>query len=235
MYEHGRPGYPAQALDPLEITERSIVADLGCGTGKFTRLLTTSGASVVGIEPLAPMAETFRALCPGVPIAAGTAESIPFAPTTFDVVACASAFHWFRHDLALPEIHRVLKSGGRLGVIWNRRDRIEGWAAEFWAITEEHRGDTPGYRTGAWREALDSSELFGPISEHWFDHVQRVDLNGLLARVSSISFIDVLPTSEREAVLARAERFVRSHEDTKDLDVFELPYRTAVYVTRRVG
>lgn len=207
---------------------------MGCGTGKFTRLLTTTRAGVFGIEPLAPMAQTFRMRCPGVPIVAGTAESIPFASSTFDAVVCASAFHWFRHDLALPEIHRVLKRGGRLGIVWNRRDRLEGWAAEFWALTEQYRGDTPGYRTGVWREALEASHHFGPIAEHWFDHVQRVDLDGLLARVSSISFIDVLPAAEREAVLERARDFVRSHDETSGRDVFELPYRTVVYVARRV-
>ena len=211
-----------------------MIADLGCGTGKFTRLLTTTGASVVGIEPLAPMAATFRSLCPGVPIVAGTAESIPLQPSTCNVVACASAFHWFNHDLALPEIHRVLKPGGRLGVIWNRRDRLEGWAAEFWAITEQYRGDTPGYRTGVWREALERSPRFGPIAEHWFDHVQHVDLPGLLARVRSASFIEILPINEREAVMDRVRGFVESHEATRGHDFFDLPYHSVVYVSRRV-
>lgn len=189
---------------------------------------------MLGIEPLAPMTETFRALCPGVPIVAGTAEAIPFASGAFDVVTCASAFHWFRHDVALPEIHRALKPGGRLGIVWNRRDRLDGWAAEFWNITEAYRGDTPGYRTGAWRKALDASAHFGPIAEHWFDHVQRVDLDGLLARVRSASFIEILPSAERDGVLHRVRRFVETHEATKGREVFELPYHTVVYVTRRV-
>lgn len=189
---------------------------------------------MIGVDPLEAMTTTFRQRCPDVAIAAGTAEAMPFASRSFDVVTCASAFHWFDHDRALPEIHRVLRPGGRLGIVWNRRDRIEGWAAEFWAITEAHRRDTPGYRTGAWRVALESSEQFGPISEYWFDNIQRVDLDGLLARVGSISFIETLPTAERNDVLEHARRFVTTNPETKGLDVFDLPYRTVVYVTRRV-
>jgi SAM-dependent methyltransferase len=176
----------------------------------------------------------FRNALPGVPIVAATAEAIPARDGSADVVTCASAFHWFDHARALPEIHRVLQPGGRLGILWNRRDKLDGWAAEFWSITEKHRGDTPGYRSGVWREALESSGLFGPIAEHWFDFTQRLDRDGLLARIASISFIETLPDDERIAVIAESARFLDSHPDTKGRTVFALPYHTVVYVTEPV-
>ena len=233
VYERGRPAYPKEAVDALSITQDMTVADIGCGTGKLTRLLVSTDARVVGVEPLPGMLSTFRAQLPTVEAVAGTAEAIPFRDGTFDLVTCASAFHWFDHDRAIPELHRALRPGGRLAIIWNRRDALTGWAKEFWEITEEHRGDTPGYRSGAWRVALESSPHFGPITEHSFGYVQHVDLDGLIARVASISFIEILPDEERDDVLARARRFIETHPETKDLETFALPYRTALYVTTR--
>lgn len=177
----------------------------------------------------------FRSLLPDVPVVSGQAEAIPLSDGSADLVVCASAFHWFDHSLAIPEIHRVLAPGGRLAIVWNRRDELRGWAKGFWGITEEHRGDTPGYRTGAWRRALEDSPLFGPIDEAWFDHIQRTDLDGLLARVGSISFIETLPPDVRQDVLERSRRFIETHEATRGRTTFELPYRTVVYTTERVG
>ncbi len=231
IYEKGRPSYPDGIVDALRIVESTRVIDLGCGTGKFTRLV--QHARVLGLEPLATMLGAFRTALPGVAVVSGTAEAIPVRDASADVVTCASAFHWFDHSRALPEIHRVLApGGGRLGIIWNRRDKLDGWPAEFWDITEKHRGDTTGYRTGAWREAIDSTPHFGPIEEHWFDHTQRTDRDGLLARIASISFIEILPVDLRVGVLAECARFLDSHPDTKGRTVFALPYHSVVYITR---
>lgn len=232
VYERGRPDYPAAVLGALGITSGSFVCDLGCGTGKFTRLAADAGARVVGVEPLADMLGVFRRALPAVPVVAGVGEALPLRTGAFDVVVCASVFHWLNHDLALPEIHRVLRPGARLGIVWNRRDKVTGWSADFWRITEAHRGDTPGYRSSAWSDALEASSLFGPRQEHWFDHVQRTDVEGLIARVASISFIETLPDDEREAVLRESRDFLATHPDTRDRTTFDLPYRTAVYVLR---
>lgn len=233
VYERGRPDYPSGVVEALKITSDTRVLDLGCGTGKLTRMV--AHANVLGVEPLASMRAGFRVATPDLHIVGGTAEAIPVRDSSFDVVTCASAFHWFDHDRALPEIHRCLSPGGRLGVIWNRRDKLEGWAAEFWAITETYRGDTPGYRTNSWREAIERSRLFGPITEHWFDHTQRLDRDGLLARIASISFIEILPDDVRVGVLAEAMRFLDTHPDTKGRTSFALPYHTVVYVTEAVA
>jgi SAM-dependent methyltransferase len=234
-YDLGRPGYPQGAVDALGLTGGMRVADLGCGTGKLTGMLVPTGAAVVGIEPLPPMLESFRKNLPDIEVCSGTAEAMPVADGSFDVIVCASAFHWFNHATAIPEIHRALADGGRLAIIWNRRDELGGWAHEFWRITERYRGDTPGYRTSAWRDALEASPLFGAIAEEWFDHVQVTDVEGLVARVASVSFIELLPRREREAVLAETREFVESHPDLRGRDTIELPYRTVLYTVPRLS
>jgi SAM-dependent methyltransferase len=232
VYDRGRPNYPVEILEPLDVDSSTTVVDLGCGTGKLTKLLTTTTALVIGIDPLPTMLDAFDHKSLGVRVINGTAEAIPLRSRTAGVVVCASAFHWFDHDRAIPEIHRVLEPDGRLVIIWNRRDELSGWPAEFWAITEAHRGDTPGYKTDKWRHALEASPLFGPIHEHWFENKQVLDLEGILARVQSISFIETLPPNEHRRVIDDCRRFLETHPETQGRDVFELPYRTVVYVSQ---
>ena len=79
----------------------------------------------------------------------GTATAIPLADQSVDAVVCAQAFHWFAAAEALREIHRVLRPGGTLGLVWNMRDARVPWVARLDAIVNRHEGDTPRYYTGA--------------------------------------------------------------------------------------
>src|SRR4051812_40459047 len=120
-YEEGRPGYPPAALEPLKLGAGMTVLDLAAGTGKLTRALAASEATVIAVEPVAEM----RAALPeSVTALDGTAETIPLEAGSVDLVTVAQAFHWFDGPAALAEIHRVLVPGGRLAVLWNRR--VEG-------------------------------------------------------------------------------------------------------------
>ena len=111
-YERGRPDYPRAAVDAivseLDLRAGRTVLDLGAGTGKLTRLLLPSGANVIAVEPIREMREQLT----GVVALAGTAERIPLTDDYVDAVTVAQAFHWFEADVALREIHRVLRTGG---------------------------------------------------------------------------------------------------------------------------
>ena len=58
----------------------------------------------------------------GVAALAGTAERIPLTDDYVDAVTVGQAFHWFDEQPALREIHRVLRPGGGVALIWNARD-----------------------------------------------------------------------------------------------------------------
>ena len=76
------------------------------------------------------MLDRLEANLPDVRTAVRRAEEIPLGDRSVDVVVAAQAFHWFDLDVALPEIARVLKPGGRIAVVWNQRDeRSRGYAA----------------------------------------------------------------------------------------------------------
>ena len=145
-YEEGRPGYPEAALEPLRLTPGMTVLDLAAGTGKLTRVLAASGASVIAVEPVAEM----RAALPeSVTALDGTAESIPLDPGSVDLVTVAQAFHWFDGPAALAEIHRVLSPGGRLALLWNRRGEDDPVNRAIDALIEPYRSGTPTLRARA--------------------------------------------------------------------------------------
>ena len=234
-YEAGRPGYPEDAVAllaaELELGVGTDVLELAAGTGKLTRELVATGVSVVAVEPVDEMRTALAESLPFVRALAGTAEAIPLAGASVHAVAVGQAFHWFRGDEALAEIHRVLRPGGLLGLIWNLRDESVPWVAELTRIMEPHRGSAPRAASGAWREALERTQLFDPLRQAAFHHLHRLSGEGLVARVASVSFVAALPADRRERVLAQVRELLSAQSAVE----LELPYRTDVYWTRSRG
>lgn len=231
-YERGRPDYPRGAvdllLDVLRIDASSTVLDLGAGTGKLTRLLVPTGARLIALEPEEGMRRKLAQLVPSATVVDGVAEAIPMPEASVDAAVAAQSFHWFHGDLALPQIHRVLRPRGRLALIWNLRDERVDWVARLSRVLDRHGRDAPRYWTGAWRRAFAETRLFAPLGEHEFTHAQELDIDGLLERVASIRYIAALPAEQRCAVLSEIHDLVVSHPDIGGKGVFSFPYRTLV-------
>jgi len=199
-YERGRPGYPDDAVDALvaALPGRDVV-DLAAGTGKLTRALTARGCAVVAVEPVAEMR---AAIAPPARAVAGVAEATGLPAESADGVTVAQAFHWFDGPRALAEIHRVLRPGGVLALIWNRRRMEDELNIALEAIVGPHRGRVPAHRDDSWRAALAASPLFGPVRELEFANVQELDAHGLADRFGSVSFVSSMGEDERAALLA---------------------------------
>ena len=119
-YERARPEWPEEAARWLVPDGAELVVELGAGTGKLTRAVSALGVRTVAVEPDPRMLAVLRGLdLEGVE---GSAESIPFDDGVADGVVAGSSLHWFELENALPEIHRVLRPGGRFGFGWNHRD-----------------------------------------------------------------------------------------------------------------
>src|SRR5207248_10965878 len=105
----------------------------------LTRTLAPTGARLIAVEPVNGMRRKFRELLPEVPVVAGVAEAMPFRDVSLDAVTVAQAFHWFDGPAAIAELHRVLRPGGRLGVVWNVRDESFGLSRRLTAVFDEYR------------------------------------------------------------------------------------------------
>ncbi len=128
-YAKFRPGYAPQVataiLGCLGHNSASVdAADVGAGTGIWTRILATRGLhSVVAVEPNEDMRsqgiETSRDT--GVAWRKGSAEATGLAVGCVDLVTMASSFHWADFDRACDEFHRILRPGGIFAALWNPR------------------------------------------------------------------------------------------------------------------
>jgi SAM-dependent methyltransferase len=222
-YERARPEYPPAAIAwlaaELDLRAGRTVVDLAAGSGKLTRPLATLGCEVIAIEPVAEMR---AAIGPAARALDGTAEAMPLPDDSADVVTVGQAFHWFDGPKALAEIERVLRPGGALALVWNRRPSESSQLhAAISEIIAPYRSDAPAHASGAWREAFAGREL----TERHFEFTQRLDADGLADRAGSTSFIAALDDAEREPLLAR----VRALAPDGPVDV---PYECEIHVWR---
>ena len=141
-YERGRPSYPDAIVDWLLDSGPGTVVDLGAGTGKLTRSLVDRVATVVAVEPDPDMRAALSASLPGTSVIAGTGEDIPLRDGFVDAVVVGQAWHWVDHLRAAPEVARVLRPGGRLGLVWNDRREDDPWIGRLNAILQSY-GTSP--------------------------------------------------------------------------------------------
>jgi SAM-dependent methyltransferase len=130
-YDRVRPGPTPEALDWLVPAGVGVAVDLAAGTGLFTRALAGRAGELIAVEPDERMRDVLAARSPEVRVLAGRAEAIPLPDASADAVFVSTAWHWFDPELAVREITRVLRDGGRLGVVWTSRDREADWVAEL--------------------------------------------------------------------------------------------------------
>ena len=232
-YERARPGYPPALVDLLRsgagLGPGTRAVDVGAGTGKLTRALAATGAEVVAVEPVAGMRAEFRRALPGFELRPGSAEALPLPDGCADVVAAGQAFHWFDPARALPEIHRVLRAGGTLVLVWNARDESRWPWDRVTPVLERFRRSAPRIAGSASQEAVAASPLFGPVLEARFRNDLTSTRAGFLDRVASTSFVAALDGADRAVLLEEIGEIL---DQTAAGDAVPLPYVTEVYRSR---
>ena len=195
-YRRYRPHYPHEILDLLRVecglTPGQIIADIGSGTGLLTELLLNNGNRVYGVEPNLEMRSAAEALLSAYPLftsVAGTAEATTLANHSVHMITSGQAFHWFNHELALPEFLRIINPHGWVVLIWNL-ERNGG--SEFATAFEQF-----------WRKYIDPRKSFdsdrqrpdyvtrffgrGNVTEKGLENYQVCDFETLKGRVLSSS------------------------------------------------
>jgi SAM-dependent methyltransferase len=238
-YEAARPSYPPDAVawfvENLRIGPGATVVDLAAGTGKLTRLLEPAGANLIAAEPVAGMRATFRQILPAIPMIATTAEQLAFRDGSLDAVTIAQAFHWFDEERAIAALARAVRVGGRVGVVWNARDRSVPWVDDVWAIMDRIEKRAPWRDHENWSDsALREMPGFGPLHSGEFRHEQTVTPAAMVQRVASVSHVAVLPHAEREVVLDEVRAVLRNDPLTRGVGRLRVPYRVDCYWFERV-
>jgi SAM-dependent methyltransferase len=219
LYERARPSYPADAVDWLIPAGATKIVDLGAGTGKLTRLLADRVSEVIAIDPSEGMLEQLRQEVPDASALVGTAEQMPLADNSVDGVFAAQAWHWVDVPRASVEVARVLRPGGRLGLIWNSRDERVDWVAELTEIIKppDTHMDFANPEFG---------EPFGQIEYFVTEWSYPMTASGLLDLVASRSYIIVASEEQRHRALLKVRDLIDHHPALSGRETFDMPYVT---------
>ncbi|MBA3417730.1 MAG: class I SAM-dependent methyltransferase [Geodermatophilaceae bacterium] len=220
LYAAARPDYPFEALVWLLPAAAGRVLDLGAGTGKLTRQLVDRQLDVVAVEPSPEMGAELTAYVPEAELREGAAEAIPLPDADVDAVLVGQAFHWFDRERALPEIVRVLRPGGRLGLLWNFDDDSEPWVDALANTTETTA------RANQREPDVITDEHFIDVETAEFAHGQRLDRRSLRGLIQTHSFYLIQDEAGRAEVIRRIDEFVSTHPDLVGRESFVLPYVT---------
>jgi SAM-dependent methyltransferase len=231
-YIAGRPDYPPALLDALPHAE--TIVELGAGTGKFTRALIGCAKRIVAVEPLPEMAAHIpQGGKTGVEVIVGKAEQVPLPGAVADLVCCATAYHWFDYPAAADEIHRLLKPGGHLALIWNRRDNDVQWVAEFSQTIESYSTDVRRFGSEYWRQIFKDSR-FALTVETAFPFAYPMPVTGIVDRAFSTSYIALLPSEEKMRLRGKLADLVARHAELRDVAEIAFPYVSLLYVLRKI-
>ena len=221
-YERGRPSYPPESVDwllsPSAGSPVHDVLDLGAGTGKLTTRLVERGLHVVAVDPIAEMLDVLRATLPDTPALLGTAEQIPLPDNSLDAVLVAQAWHWFDPERAVAEVARVLRPGGRIGLLWNVRDTRLGWVKEFGRIVGlEHD----------WVDAtVELPAPFTDMQSHRVEWTNYMTPQTLIDYVASRSYCITSPADVRTRTLDDVRTLLSTHPALANSTGIALPYVT---------
>ncbi|MCP3979186.1 MAG: class I SAM-dependent methyltransferase [bacterium] len=220
-YVRYRPDYPTAVLGRLEqhgcLPAESVVADVGSGTGIFSRLFLEAGHRVIGIEPNRAMREAgdrflaengaaFRSVD-------GRAEDTSLDDAEVDLVVAAQAYHWFDPQRARAEFLRILRPPGRCALVWNERRTDTPFLEAYEELLVEFGTD---YGVVDHRRIDDDAvvEFFGHGDIHCetLGNVQRLDRDALRGRVLSSSYAPGPGRPRHEAMLAALQELFDAHQ-----------------------
>lgn len=209
-YQASRPDYPAALYEALKVFcppgEGEWVAEVGAGTGLFTRGLLDNGYQVLAVEPNVDMrraAEEQLGGRKGVRVVEGSAEEIPLKDHSVSLVAAAQAFHWFEAKRAKAEFLRVLNPRGLVALVWNDRVITDELHMALDDLFAKFGGDARGV-VMAHEDRAAVPLFFGASRPYQFvwPHTQELGEAGLLSLAFSRSYMPDRNTKEGEAVAA---------------------------------
>jgi SAM-dependent methyltransferase len=236
-YVKYRPGYPPEILgvfrDEMNLTENSVIADIGSGTGISARVFLENGNPVFGVEPNAPMrraAEEFLKDFPRFTSVEGTAENTNLPADSVDFVIAAQAFHWFDRAKTLAEFRRIARENAFVALVWNERqlDATE-FLRGYEALLIKYGTDYESVRHDNLDKGIFEASFGREFSVKTFLNVQPLDFEGIRGRMLSSSYIPSAQDARFESMISELRRLFEKYAESGRIQIL---YSTNIFYTR---
>jgi ubiquinone/menaquinone biosynthesis C-methylase UbiE len=227
-----RPGYPQKIIevltDEVGLTQHSIIADIGSGTGISTGLFISNGNKVYAVEPNKEMrepAELFYSENKNFICINGAAEQSNLKEHSINIIFCGTAFHWFNRNETKIEFNRILKPNGHIVLVWNVRKEQDDFQKGYEMILKS----IPEYNEVMHRHGLDKEIIYffslRTIHKETVPNSQTLNLDGLKGRLKSSSYC---PKEGIEYENLMHEMDTLFHKFNKN-GVIKFEYETIIY------
>lgn len=155
IYAKYRPSYPKSLFNYLQykhdLNSNSKIADIGSGTGIFSKCLSEYCNTIYAVEPNEDMRNAAKKIISNyhniIPIN-GTAENTTLSNKSVDFITAAQSFHWFDRQIFKTECKRILKQNGKVILIWNCRDENDDIVLSIDNINRKYCSDFSGSTNG---------------------------------------------------------------------------------------
>ena len=207
-----RPSYPVKIFEEilipeLNINENSIAADLGSGTGIFSKLMldNTKVKKLFCVEPNKEMREAAESLLANeykerYCSINGTGEASSLDNNICDLVTCAQAFHWFNIKEAKQELKKILKPDGNLLLVWNFRNDETPFLKSFDNLLRKYSKDYESVHLSS-VDKTDMDFIFSQYSQKTISNKQLYHLEDFIGRTRSSSWCPDEKSSEYEPLM----------------------------------
>jgi ubiquinone/menaquinone biosynthesis C-methylase UbiE len=235
-YAKYRPRYPDAALQLLcgIVPPPAVVADIGSGTGIFTKQLLNAGFEVYAVEPNDAMRGEAERSLKAEPLfrsVKGTAESTSLPDHFADLITGAQAFHWFDRAKAQAEFRRILRPDRWVALIWNERQANASTLG--WKYEELLRREAPEYseanHRNVGREDIGAFFESGQVTVKRFSSAQELGREAFIGRLLSCSFVPLMGEPGHRDIVAAAERLF---DENAVEGAVSREYETVVYLGR---
>ena len=220
-YVKYRPTYPQAMVDFLRrecsLSDTTVVADIGSGTGLLARRFLENDYRVIGVEPNDQMRQAAQQTLKDYPLFTsrnGMAEATTLADQSVDLITVGQAFHWFEPLATRRESARILRAGGWVVLAWNIPNQDSPFMQAYQAL--EHTYRLKGGCTNFTKDNADQriGNFYAPqqVTKVSFKNAQTVNLAGLRGRLLSSSFAPEPGRPEYDAYLNELEALFQTYQ-----------------------
>ncbi len=219
-YRRYRPGYPlavtALIQETVGLSALSPIADIGSGTGIFTRNLLEAGFEVSAVEPndaMRAVAEIDLKDFPGFHSVPATAEQTGLPAHHFSALTSAQAFHWFKREPVREEFSRILQPNGWVFLIWNeRKPNGAPFDREYEALLATLGQAYEGVRDRWGGKGLPDFFRPGSYQTNCYDNPQPLTWEELRGRFLSSSYVPAEDDPRHVPLLQQLEHIFQKHQ-----------------------